>query len=76
MSSIVAMLCYFWLIKRLNASTVSLSNVMTPLIALVLGAVLNQEKITSGAFIGISIVMFGIVMYFWKDWKRQYFNRY
>ncbi len=75
MSSIVAMLCYFWLIKRLNASTVSLSNVMTPLIALVLGAVLNQEKITSGAFIGISIVMFGIVMYFWKDWKRQYFNR-
>src|SRR5690606_34693220 len=33
LSSIVAMLCYFWLIKRLAASTVSLSNVMTPVIA-------------------------------------------
>ena len=37
LSSIVAMLCYFWLIRRLAASTVSLSNVMTPVIALVLG---------------------------------------
>ena len=74
MSSIVAMLCYFWLIKRLNASTVSLSNVMTPVIALVLGATLNQEEISSHAFLGILIVMCGIVLYFWKDWKAQYFS--
>ncbi len=47
LSSIVAMLCYFWLIRRLAASTVSLSNVMTPVIALVLGATLNNEHIRS-----------------------------
>jgi len=75
MSSIVAMLCYFWLIKRLNASTVSLSNVMTPVIALVLGATLNNEHISPNAFFGIVVVMFGIVMYFWKEWRQQYFSK-
>ncbi len=38
MSSIVAMLCYFWLIRRLACITVSLSNVITPVIALILSA--------------------------------------
>ncbi len=75
LSSIVAMLCYFWLIRRLAASTVSLSNVMTPVIALVLGATLNNEHISSNAFIDIVIVMFGIVMYFWKEWREQYFSK-
>ena len=74
LSSIVAMLCYFWLIRRLAASTVSLSNVMTPLIALVLGATLNHEHISGNAVIGIAIVMMGIVMYFWKEWRSQYFK--
>ena len=72
MSSIVAMLCYFWLIKRLNASTVSLTNVMTPVIALALGALLNQEHISFNAILGIAVVMGGIVMYFWKEWLQMY----
>ena len=74
MSSIVAMLCYFWLIRRLSASTVSLSNVMTPIIALVLGATLNHEYISPNTFIGIAVVMFGIVIYFWKEWCAKYFT--
>jgi drug/metabolite transporter (DMT)-like permease len=72
MSSIVAMLCYFWLIRRLKPSTVSLSNVITPVIALVLGAWLNHEQISSHAFTGIAVVMLGIVMYFWVEWRKQY----
>ena len=75
LSSIVAMLCYFWLIKRLAASTVSLSNVMTPVIALILGATLNNEQINPNAFIGILVVLFGIIMYFWKEWKVNYFSK-
>ena len=70
MSSIVAMLCYFWLIRRLNASTVSLSNVMTPVIALVLGATLNNEIINGSAFVGIAVVMIGIIMYFNQELRK------
>ena len=69
MSSIVAMLCYFWLIKRLAASTVSLSNVITPVLALILGATLNHEQISAHAFGGVVVVMAGIGMYFWKEWR-------
>ena len=76
LSSIVAMLCYFWLIRRLAASTVSLSNVMTPVIALVLGATLNNEIISSHAFAGVAVVMFGIILYFSKEWREQYFCRH
>jgi drug/metabolite transporter (DMT)-like permease len=75
LSSIVAMLCYFWLIKRLAASTVSLSNVMTPVIALILGATLNHEIMSPNAVIGIAVVMFGIVLYFWKEWTTQYLSK-
>ena len=60
----------------LAASTVSLSNVMTPIIALVLGATLNHEHISAHAVAGIAVVMLGIVMYFWKDWQRQYFSKW
>ncbi|WP_179997872.1 DMT family transporter [Acinetobacter sp. YH12239] len=67
MSSIVAMLCYFWLIRRLAASTVSLSNVMTPVIALVLGASLNNEIIHNEALWGIVVVMMGLLMYFNRE---------
>jgi drug/metabolite transporter (DMT)-like permease len=70
MSSILAMLCYFWLIRRLDASTVSLSNVMTPVIALVLGATLNNEIIHNAALWGIVVVMFGLLMYFNQDLKK------
>lgn len=76
MSSIVAMLCYFWLIKRLSASTVSLTNVMTPVIALILGATLNHEHVSSHALLGIVIVMLGIILYFYQDWKAQYAQRF
>lgn len=71
MSSIVAMLCYFWLIRRLAASTVSLSNVMTPVIALILGATLNNEYISANALWGVVIAMLGIMMYFCKDFFKE-----
>lgn len=71
LSSIVGMLCYFWLIKRLTASTVSLTNVMTPILALILGATLNHEVISQHAFAGVAVVMLGIVLYFLPDWRRR-----
>lgn len=75
MSSIVAMLCYFWLICRLAASTVSLSNVMTPVIALVLGASLNNEIIHNEALWGIVVVMMGLLMYFNRELLKLFLKK-
>ncbi len=63
MSSIVAMLCYFYLLKRLSASTFALSNVMTPSIAVLCGVLLNDEAMSLSIVVGLFMVMFGIVVY-------------
>lgn len=64
-SSIVAMLCYFWLIKRLQASTFALSNMITPSIALMVGVFFNNEPMTLGLAIGLLAVLSGIAIYFY-----------
>ncbi len=69
-SSIVAMLCYFWLIKRLQASTFALSNMITPSIALMVGVFFNQEPMTLRLGIGLLAVLSGIGVYFYAM-RRQ-----
>lgn len=64
MSSIVAMLCYFWLIPRLPASTFALSNLMTPGIALSLGVILNAEPMSAHLMFGLVLVLLGMIIYF------------
>lgn len=66
MSSIVAMLCYFWLIPRLPPSTFALSNLMTPAIALSLDVVLNQRPISQHLLAGVITVMLGMLLYFFR----------
>ena len=65
-SSIIAMLCYFWLIRELKPSTIALSNVITPIIALTLGAVFNHEQLNVSAWFGVILVVIGILCYFRK----------
>ena len=66
-SSIIAMLCYFWLIRELKPSTIALSNVITPIIALILGAVFNHEQLNVSAWFGVILVVIGILCYFRKN---------
>ncbi len=44
MASLIAMFCYFKLVQKIQPTTLSLTTVMTPMIALFIGAVLNQEN--------------------------------
>lgn len=66
-ASIVAMLCYFYLINRMKPATLSLATVMTPVLALILGSWINHEVISSAMLIGIGIVMLGLMVYFIYD---------
>lgn len=68
-SSIIAMLCYFWLIKRIKPSSIAMSNIITPIIALGLGVMFNQEQLVLTAMIGVMIAMSGIALYFWAEKK-------
>lgn len=74
MASVVAMVCYFKLVQNIAATTLSLTNVLTPIIALLLGALLNKEYITLPVFIGIMIIFVGMILYFFQDIQRIFKN--
>ncbi|EOR06238.1 DMT family transporter [Acinetobacter genomosp. 15BJ] len=67
MASLIAMFCYFKLVQNLKATTLSLTTVMTPMLAILIGAYLNHEQLSAQVFIGASIILFGLFLYFFKD---------
>ena len=71
MASLIAMFCYFKLVQNIQATTLSLTTVMTPMLAMLFGAVLNHERPTAIVFIGAIILLFGLFLYFYKDLKAS-----
>ncbi|AXQ21995.1 EamA family transporter [Acinetobacter wuhouensis] len=71
MASLLAMFCYFKLVQNIKATTLSLTTVMTPMIAMFLGAMLNNEKPTVSVFFGAAVLIFGLILYFYKDFKAS-----
>ncbi|WP_023270325.1 DMT family transporter [Acinetobacter gyllenbergii] len=67
MASLIAMFCYFKLVQNLKATTLSLTTVMTPMLAILIGAYLNHEQLSAQVFIGASIILIGLVLYFFRD---------
>lgn len=66
-ASVIAMLCYFFLINRMKPATLSLATVMTPVLALILGSWINNEVISGAMMVGIAVVMLGLIIYFIYD---------
>lgn len=71
MASLLAMFCYFKLVKSVQATTLSLTTVMTPMLAILVGALLNNEKITGMILLGALVLLFGLFIYFYNDLKAS-----
>lgn len=69
MASLIAMFCYFKLVQNLKATTLSLTTVMTPMLAILIGAYLNHEQLSAQVFVGASIILLGLCLYFYKDFN-------
>jgi len=67
MASLIAMFCYFKLVQKIKPTTLSLTNVLTPMLALMIGALLNNEKLPLIALVGVVILLSGLVVYFLKE---------
>lgn len=52
---------YYWLLKRINIVILSLVAFITPVIALFLGWLILNEKLTTIQFIGSSVVLVGVL---------------
>ena len=67
MGSIVAMICYFDLVTRVGPTPVALTTIMTPVIAVSLGAWLNHEQVGAHMWMGLWLVLSGLALYFFRD---------
>ena len=61
--SLIGFIAYFYILQHLNASTVALVTLITPVFAMALGAVLNGEAITDALMIGAGLVLGGLGLY-------------
>ncbi len=71
MASLVAMFCYFKLVKNIQATTLSLTTVLTPMLAMAIGAWLNDEKVTIMVFAGAAVLLSGLFVYFYPEFKAS-----
>jgi len=65
--SLIGFVAYFFVLQRLTASTVALITLITPVIALSLGAMLNNEMIHSQLIWGALLVISGLAIYHWGE---------
>ena len=65
--SLIGFFAYFFVLQRLTASTVALITLVTPVIALTLGAILNNEEIHSQLVFGAILVILGLAIYHWGE---------
>lgn len=69
--SLLGFLAYFYVLKRLDASTVSLITMVTPVIAIALGAWLNDERISNDLVVGAALIILGLAVYQWGGVIRK-----
>ena len=58
--TVLTFVIYFWLVKHVEAVILSLSALITPVIAVVIGVIFMGEIITSAVYIGTALVLIGV----------------
>jgi len=65
--SIVAMLCYFYLLRHIEASSVALTTLINPVFALCLGMLVNHERFQANTLMGIGLIFGGLLLYYSRE---------
>lgn len=69
--SVIGFALYYYVIKHMEASRVALITLITPVIALLLGHVLNGEAIGSRLLGGTALVLGGLAVHQWPMLRRD-----
>ncbi|MEX1140213.1 MAG: EamA family transporter [Bacteroidota bacterium] len=60
--SVITFVTYFWLLKHVEVVLLSLTAFVTPVIAVIAGAVVFSESLTIQMLVGSALVLFGIIV--------------
>jgi drug/metabolite transporter (DMT)-like permease len=74
--SVIAFSTYYYLIKKMDATIVSLSTLIIPIVALVLGRAFLRETVTPIAIAGIATILAGVAVAIVPDAKIPSVSRY
>ena len=72
--TIGAFTVYYWLLQRINAVILSLSSFITPIIALLLGWFILDEKLSEQVLMGTLFVLMGILFGNFNGLKKYYLS--
>ncbi|MBI4546704.1 MAG: DMT family transporter [Ignavibacteriae bacterium] len=67
LGTVVTFIVYFWLLKRVQVVYLSLVSLVTPVLAVILGTVFLDEKLSPRVFTGAGLVLIGILIANGKD---------
>jgi len=70
--SILALIAYYWMLKRVTPSTANLSTLINPVLALYFGSVFNHETLHPGIAIGAGLIGIGLVIFHFGDRMLRY----
>jgi drug/metabolite transporter (DMT)-like permease len=70
--SLVGFIAYFYVLQRLKASTVALITMITPVVAISLGLLLNNETVNTNLIVGALAIIAGLAIYQWGDLVIKY----
>lgn len=65
--SVVGFLCYYLILSRLHAATVALVTLITPVLAMTLGMLLNQESPSPSMLVGAVLILIALGFYLFGD---------
>ncbi len=70
--SVVGFALYFYTIRHLKTGTIALITLITPVMALLIGQLLNGERVTTTLVGGAALILGGLVLHQWGDvWVQR-----
>jgi len=73
--NVVAFVAYFWLVKHIDTVLLSMTSFITPIVAVILGALVLQETLSPRIFVGAALVLCGILAANGKELVRMVMNK-
>ena len=70
--SVLGFALYFYVLTHVQATRVSLITLITPVTALLLGAVFNDEVVSLQVWLGVGVISLGLVVFQWGGFVRQW----
>jgi drug/metabolite transporter (DMT)-like permease len=67
--TLIALNCYLWLLTHVPAQKVTTYALVNPVVALILGAIVLNERITWLAMVAALLVLAGVALVLFQDWS-------